>query len=239
MFTSHRVEGASQPGFLCCSVPTSHCRSKRRQLVVLAGEGRSANRTKWMGSTVSSVVQAAPTAATPQLVAGMQPSQPGGASSAAATTDAGSTTIAGNDDSSIGIMASVLAPSELVWESVEACRPLFDSIDRLVYGNIARVQQAFKNARIGPHHFAGSTGYGHGDLGRQVSPKTMPLPPPHLLACLVLHRLHTRSGAPNTKFECCETTPPHPTPPPPHPHPPPSLSTKVIRYLLPQQAGVG
>ncbi len=27
-------------------------------------------------------------------------------------------------------------------------------------------QGAFRNARIGPHHFAGSTGYGHGDQGR-------------------------------------------------------------------------
>ena len=43
---------------------------------------------------------------------------------------------------------------------------VFPEIDALVGANIQRVQQAFKNARIGPHHFAGSTGYGHGDLGR-------------------------------------------------------------------------
>lgn len=31
-----------------------------------------------------------------------------------------------------------------------------------------RVQQAMRNQSIGPHHFAGSTGYGHGDLGREA-----------------------------------------------------------------------
>jgi cystathionine beta-lyase family protein involved in aluminum resistance len=30
------------------------------------------------------------------------------------------------------------------------------------------VQAAFKRNRIGPHHFQGSTGYGHGDLGREA-----------------------------------------------------------------------
>ncbi len=28
--------------------------------------------------------------------------------------------------------------------------------------------QAFRDHRIGPHHFSGSTGYGHGDLGREA-----------------------------------------------------------------------
>ena len=32
-------------------------------------------------------------------------------------------------------------------------------------------QAAFRNAQIGPHHFAGSTGYGHGDLGRAALDK--------------------------------------------------------------------
>jgi hypothetical protein len=57
-------------------------------------------------------------------------------------------------------------PSEVVWTSVDAARPLFESIDVLVHFNLARVQKAFRAARVGPHHFAGSTGYGHGDLGR-------------------------------------------------------------------------
>ena len=45
-------------------------------------------------------------------------------------------------------------------------RPQFASIDRLVHANLARVQRAMRRQRIGPHHFGGSTGYGHGDLGR-------------------------------------------------------------------------
>ncbi len=34
--------------------------------------------------------------------------------------------------------------------------------------NLRRVQEAFRRARVGPHHFQGSTGYGHGDLGREA-----------------------------------------------------------------------
>jgi cystathionine beta-lyase family protein involved in aluminum resistance len=37
-----------------------------------------------------------------------------------------------------------------------------------VHANLARCQRAFRAARVGPHHFAGSTGYGHGDLGREA-----------------------------------------------------------------------
>ncbi len=53
-----------------------------------------------------------------------------------------------------------------VWDCAAEVRPLFADIDRLVHHNLKRVQQAFRRARIAPHHFAGSTGYGHGDLGR-------------------------------------------------------------------------
>ena len=43
----------------------------------------------------------------------------------------------------------------------------FYAIDSgVVATNLQRVQAALRRARIGPHHFAGSTGYGHGDLGR-------------------------------------------------------------------------
>ncbi|KAK9862936.1 hypothetical protein WJX84_008921, partial [Apatococcus fuscideae] len=50
---------------------------------------------------------------------------------------------------------------------------VFPQIDALVGANIQRVQHAFKKARIGPHHFAGSTGYGHGDLGRAAFDEVM------------------------------------------------------------------
>lgn len=62
-----------------------------------------------------------------------------------------------------------LPPSDvttLIWDSVEAVSPLFATIDRLIHNNISRVQGSMRRHRIGPHHFSGSTGYGHGDLGR-------------------------------------------------------------------------
>ena len=46
--------------------------------------------------------------------------------------------------------------------------PIFTKIDRQVKANLTRVLQAFQHHRVGPHHFAGVSGYGHDDLGRQV-----------------------------------------------------------------------
>ena len=45
---------------------------------------------------------------------------------------------------------------------------IFTKIDNQVKVNLARVLQAFRDHRVGPHHFAGVSGYGHDDLGRQV-----------------------------------------------------------------------
>ncbi|RMZ52040.1 hypothetical protein APUTEX25_001234 [Auxenochlorella protothecoides] len=53
-----------------------------------------------------------------------------------------------------------------IWACAEELQPVFSEIDRLIAANVARTQRAFATARIGPHHFLGSTGYGHGDLGR-------------------------------------------------------------------------
>jgi cystathionine beta-lyase family protein involved in aluminum resistance len=39
-------------------------------------------------------------------------------------------------------------------------------VDCAAAGNLQRVQAAMAEERVGPHHFAWSTGYGHGDLGR-------------------------------------------------------------------------
>lgn len=58
------------------------------------------------------------------------------------------------------------AASELIWQCAGRLAPRFMEIDRLISANIARVQRAYAEERIGPHHFQGSTGYGHGDLGR-------------------------------------------------------------------------
>ena len=57
--------------------------------------------------------------------------------------------------------------ADRVWAAAERLQPLFAAIDReLVSPNLRRVQRAMAAARVGPHHFAGSTGYGKGDLGR-------------------------------------------------------------------------
>lgn len=53
------------------------------------------------------------------------------------------------------------------------CQPIFYEIDQLVAKNIRKVQKAFRDHRIGPHHFQGSTGYGHGDLGREALDSVM------------------------------------------------------------------
>ena len=58
--------------------------------------------------------------------------------------------------------------STSVWSYMSSLRDEFDEIDRLVTANLARVQDAFRAHRVGPHHFTGSTGYGHGDLGRGI-----------------------------------------------------------------------
>jgi len=45
---------------------------------------------------------------------------------------------------------------------------LYEEIDRLIQINLRKVLQAFRDHRVGVHHFASMTGYGHGDLGREV-----------------------------------------------------------------------
>jgi cystathionine beta-lyase family protein involved in aluminum resistance len=44
----------------------------------------------------------------------------------------------------------------------------FFGIDARVKTNVTRVLTAFQNSHIGVHHFAGTSGYGHDDLGRQA-----------------------------------------------------------------------
>ena len=52
--------------------------------------------------------------------------------------------------------------------SEQILSPIFSKIDAQVKQNLARVLAAFRQHRVGPHHFAGVTGYGHDDLGRQT-----------------------------------------------------------------------
>ncbi|NET60906.1 MAG: methionine gamma-lyase family protein [Symploca sp. SIO2E6] len=46
--------------------------------------------------------------------------------------------------------------------------PLFYDIDLAVKENLNKVLDALRRYRVGAHHFAGVTGYGHDDLGRQT-----------------------------------------------------------------------
>ncbi|MBD1939404.1 methionine gamma-lyase family protein [Microcoleus sp. FACHB-68] len=50
----------------------------------------------------------------------------------------------------------------------KALSPIFSGIDAQVKQNLKRVLDAFRVHRVGVHHFAGVTGYGHDDLGRET-----------------------------------------------------------------------
>ena len=50
----------------------------------------------------------------------------------------------------------------------QALLPTFASIDAQVKQNLKRVLDAFQTHRVGAHHFASVSGYGHSDLGREV-----------------------------------------------------------------------
>ncbi len=65
-----------------------------------------------------------------------------------------------------------------VWSAAADLAPVFSQIDRTVAANLRKVQKAFRENRIGPHHFQGSTGYGHGDWGREALDNVSALSPP-------------------------------------------------------------
>ncbi|KAK9152602.1 hypothetical protein Sjap_000082 [Stephania japonica] len=52
-----------------------------------------------------------------------------------------------------------------VSKAVDALQSEFRAVDDLVAYNTTRVLNAFQNARVGSHHFAGCTGYGHDEVG--------------------------------------------------------------------------
>lgn len=53
-------------------------------------------------------------------------------------------------------------------EAQKALVPVFYDIDTAVQHNLKKVLDAFRHHRVGVHHFAGVSGYGHDDLGRQT-----------------------------------------------------------------------
>ncbi|NJN31536.1 MAG: methionine gamma-lyase family protein [Synechococcales cyanobacterium RM1_1_8] len=58
--------------------------------------------------------------------------------------------------------------SRYIRQAEEALLQIFSGIDAQVKGNLRRVLQAYRHHRVGAHHFASVSGYGHDDLGRQV-----------------------------------------------------------------------
>ncbi|KAM7278011.1 hypothetical protein ACFE04_005145 [Oxalis oulophora] len=52
-----------------------------------------------------------------------------------------------------------------VARAVDSLYSEFRAVDNLVAINSSRVLKAFQNARVGTHHFSGSTGYGHDEAG--------------------------------------------------------------------------
>jgi cystathionine beta-lyase family protein involved in aluminum resistance len=53
-------------------------------------------------------------------------------------------------------------------EAEKALVPVFYEIDTGVKQNLKKVLDSFRRHRVGVHHFAGVSGYGHDDLGRQT-----------------------------------------------------------------------
>ncbi|MCC0177355.1 methionine gamma-lyase family protein [Waterburya agarophytonicola K14] len=59
----------------------------------------------------------------------------------------------------------------LLEEAEKALIPIFSGIDTQVKQNLKKVLSAFRNNRVGVHHFASVSGYGHDDLGRDTLDK--------------------------------------------------------------------
>ena len=57
---------------------------------------------------------------------------------------------------------------EKLREAEQALLEIFSGIDAQVKHNLKRVLDAFRHHRVGAHHFAGVSGYGHDDLGRET-----------------------------------------------------------------------
>lgn len=60
---------------------------------------------------------------------------------------------------------------ELARQSEEEIRPQFERIDRIAMLNTRKVMTAFQDSKVSDSCFAGTTGYGYDDLGREVLDK--------------------------------------------------------------------
>lgn len=59
----------------------------------------------------------------------------------------------------------------LLFQAEQTLTPIFSEIDTLVKQNLRKILNAFREYRVGVHHFAGVSGYGHDDLGRDTLDK--------------------------------------------------------------------
>jgi cystathionine beta-lyase family protein involved in aluminum resistance len=60
---------------------------------------------------------------------------------------------------------------EVLSSAEQALIPIFSKIDSQVKQNLQKVLTSFRDHRVGVHHFAGVSGYGHDDLGRETLDK--------------------------------------------------------------------
>lgn len=60
---------------------------------------------------------------------------------------------------------------EQLRQAEQALLEIFSGIDAQVKHNLQRVLNSFRDHRVGAHHFAGVSGYGHDDLGRETLDK--------------------------------------------------------------------
>ncbi len=58
--------------------------------------------------------------------------------------------------------------ADLIAEAERELAPVWAALDQIRHRNQKKVLQAFLDHQIGEQHFAGTTGYGHGDLGREA-----------------------------------------------------------------------
>ena len=61
-----------------------------------------------------------------------------------------------------------MSSAQLIESAAKALLPNFYEIDLQVQQNLKKVLDAFRHYRVGSHHFAGVSGYGHNDLGRDT-----------------------------------------------------------------------
>lgn len=62
----------------------------------------------------------------------------------------------------------MMSSFEQLQQAEQGLSQIFSGIDTQVKENLRRVLKAFRHHQVGVHHFAGVSGYGHDDLGREI-----------------------------------------------------------------------